>query len=332
LSFIRKYGPIALFFIAIFIVVEISFRFYVVGPLAFNPWRANSLNTLMRSEYVQLSEYPELFFELKPNMKGWFKGVKFATNSAGMVDREYEIEKPEDVFRVAVAGSSWTMASGVEPDQAWHAVLEQKLNGQPSDQKFDVLNFGVELYGLRESVGAVRHKAMAWDPDLIVVAVTTFTRMLLWEEPDVNQKLPDRAYPFFESFALRNLAGALGLSTENPADDRPRLQPDQTELLLSQLQRTLSELGEMSAANNVPVVIMFFGYVPLGPEIEHVIRQQASKLGITIIIANEIFPASQKERRKLQISYYDRHPNRAGHELIADFLGEALAQEGLLPE
>ena len=75
------------FVFGLFLAVEFSYRVYVAGPAALNPFRANSLNTIMRSEFVRLSEYPEIFFELKPDMEGWFRNVPFATNSAGMVGK-----------------------------------------------------------------------------------------------------------------------------------------------------------------------------------------------------------------------------------------------------
>jgi len=332
LSFIRKLVPIALLVVALFVVIEFSYRIYVVGPIALNPFRANSLNTLMRSEFVQLSEYPDVFFELKPDAEGWFKGVRFATNSAGMADQEYAFEKPEDVFRIAVVGSSWTMASGVEVDQSWHAVLERRLTGRDSHPGIEMLNFGVELYGLREIVGVVRHKALDWNPDLVLVAVTNFTTSLLWEESTDKQILPDRVYPFFESYSLRALANVAGLSKNARPDDRRRIGLDDVEARIGQLQRALRELGKMSAANEVPVAAVFLGYVPLGGVIEAAIMQQAAQSGITVVFANRIFPPAGKGRLKLQISPFDRHPNESGHELIAGYIGEGLAAERLLPD
>lgn len=331
MSFIRKLVPITLFVVALFVVIEFSYRFYVVGPIALNPFRANSLNTLMRSEFVQLSEYPDVFFELKPDAEGWFKGVRFATNSAGMADQEYAFEKPEDVFRIAVAGSSWTMGSGVETDQSWHAVLERRLTESDSHPRIEMLNFGVELYGLREIVGAIRHKALDWNPDLVIVAITSFTTSLLWEEPTDSQTLPDRVYPFFESYLLRALANVAGLPNNARPDDRRRIGSDEGRLRIHQLQRALRELGEMSAANEVPVAVVLLGYVSFGPKAEAAIMQQAAQSGVTVVFANSIFPPAGKARLKLQISPFDRHPNESGHELIAGYIGEALAAERLLP-
>ena len=327
LSFFRKVSPIALFLVAIFIVIEISYRFYVVGPIALNPWRANSLNTLMRSEYVRLSQYPDVYFELKEDAEGWFKGVWLSTNSAGLADKEYSRAKPEGVFRIAAVGSSWTMPSGVAQDEAWHAVAERELASETGKQ-VEFINFGVEFYGLRELVGTVRHKAMIWDPDLIVVAVTIFTSSILWEDATESQALPDRAYPAFQSYSIRALSNRFSWRIRGSADDRTRIDPGNAELRIAQLYRAMSELREATSA---PVVIMFLGYVPLADSIEQSLRDEAERLGITAIFGGDLFPESPEKRRQFQISSYDRHPNAAGHRLIADFLVDELQTRELLP-
>ena len=79
-------------------------------------------------------------------------------------------------------------------------------------------------------------------------------------------------------------------------------------------------------------VIVMLGFISLGEEIERTVSQQAAQLGMTIIFANNIFPPAGEERSNLQISPFDRHPNAAGHELIAEFVGEALTRRDILPD
>jgi hypothetical protein len=330
---IKKVAGIGMFALAIFVVIEISYRIYVVGPLALNPFKANSLNVLMRSEFVQLAEFPDVYYELKPDISSWFKGVRFTTNSAGLADREYSLDKPAGVFRVAVVGSSWTMPSGIEHQQAWHAAIEEQLNSQKNQTvKYEFINFGVEQYGLRELVGTARHKVMAWQPDLIVVAVTGFTTALLWEEPHSGQELPERAYPVFVSYVLRAAQKRLGLEPASSAAVRARFEPDDYAPRLAQIQRALTELNEISVENSVPVVVMFLGYSPFGKFYEIPLQEQGEQLTVELLFGNHLFMVAESERRALQISRYDRHPNSTAHSLIAGFLADALADQGLLPQ
>jgi hypothetical protein len=327
---LRKLLGFTFFLLAVFLMIEVSYRFYVMGLDGFNLRKVNSMNTLMRSEFVQLSDFPDVFFELKPNMKGLFKSKPFTTNSAGLADKEYALAKPQGVFRAAVVGSSWTMASGVEQQESWHALIEQQRAESEQAQSLEMINFGVELYGLGEIVGTVRHKVLDWQPDVVIVAITTYTASFVWEKAVVEPTLPPRAYPASNSFTLRSLGPKLGLSRNTAADDRKRLGPNELEPRLAQLQRALAELGHISQESGVPIAVVFLGFSPLRDNLEIPVSDQASGSGLTVIYANRLF-TDIPNRRSYQISAFDRHPNAAGHQLIADFLAVEMVDVGVLP-
>ena len=327
---IRRFLGFVFLLLLLFVVVEVSYRVYVTGPAALNPLKANSFNTLLRSEYVQLAAYPDVFFELKPNMQGWYKGVRFWTNSAGQADKEYSRSKPPDTFRIAVAGSSWTMPSGVSPDQAWHAVLEDNLSDASVRPRVEVINFGTELYGLREIVGTVRHKIPEWNPDLIITEITPFTVSILWEPATAEQVLPPRAYPVFVSYLWRALSAALNLPVDKPARDRPLIDSNDEGKGAEQLERAIRELGAQSEATGIPVVAVFLGFYTLGDQLEASLREFAKRSDVHIVFANRIFDTTEQSLR-YQINVFDRHPNVAAHELIADYVGNALRDQQLLP-
>jgi len=327
---IRRLLGSALLLLLVFVVVELSYRVYVTGPAALNPFKANSFNTLLRSEYVQLAAYPDVFFELKPNMQGWYKGVRFWTNSSGQADKEYSRAKPADTFRIAVVGSSWTMPSGVSPDQAWHAVLEDNLRDASMHPRVEIINFGTELYGLREIVGTVRHKVPEWNPDLIIAEITPFTVSIAWEVATPKQALPPRAYPVFVSYLLRAVGGALHLSADIPARDRPLIGNSNADIGAAQLERAFRELGAQSEATGIPVVAVFLGFYTLGDRLEALVREFAERFGVHVVFANRIFDAAEQSLQ-YQINVFDRHPNAAAHELIADYVGTALQEQNFLP-
>jgi hypothetical protein len=311
-------------------MVELSYRFYVIGPQAFDWRKVNSMTTLMRSQFVKLSEYPDIFFELKPNMDGWFKGKPFSTNSAGLADKEYQQRKPDKTFRVAVVGSSWTMPTGVEQSDAWHSIIEDEFNSAAQARPVELINFGVEMYGLREIVATMRHKVPAWQPDLVIVAITSYTTSFIWEEADANQVLPERSYPALQSYALSALGGLLGWSGGRPADDRRRFGADVFDQRLEQVQRAITELNDLSAATGIPVAVVFLGFSPMGSAYEEPIDAQVADTDLSLIYANRLF-MDMSDRTSYQVSRFDRHPNEAGHRLIAEFLADELTRKKLLP-
>ena len=67
-------------------------------------------------------------FELVPNKEGRFVGAMVRTNHWGMRDREYSLEPPAGVYRIALLGPSTAMGSGVEAHESFEALVEERLN------------------------------------------------------------------------------------------------------------------------------------------------------------------------------------------------------------
>lgn len=68
------------------------------------------------------------------------------TNAHGDVDIERTVDKPPQVFRIAVVGDSMTEAAQVDQDERFTTLLEQQLNAwldrQAPGRRVEVLNFG----------------------------------------------------------------------------------------------------------------------------------------------------------------------------------------------
>lgn len=97
--------------------------------------------------------------------------VEINTNSAGMRGtREYQLRKPEDVYRVLVLGDSFAFGFGVEDEEVVSAVLEDKLNQSAGKgQRFEVLNLSVSGFGQAEELLTYRHAGRQYDPDAVVL-------------------------------------------------------------------------------------------------------------------------------------------------------------------
>jgi lysophospholipase L1-like esterase len=97
-------------------------------------------------------------------------GTVIRTNSHGMREREIPIEKPASVVRIAALGDSYTFGFGVPGRRAYPRVLESLLNdGAQGEARFEVLNFGVGGYSTRDEAIVLRHRALAWKPDLVIL-------------------------------------------------------------------------------------------------------------------------------------------------------------------
>lgn len=118
------------------------------------------------------AEIEGLSYDLVPNAHGVYAGKVVEINSLGMRGPEVSRTKPPGTFRVAAIGDSLTFGYAVLGEEAWPAALERALNEDPSKlgaQKVEVLNLGVSGYNSRDEAIVLEQKALALDPDVIVV-------------------------------------------------------------------------------------------------------------------------------------------------------------------
>ena len=71
--------------------------------------------------------------DLMPSRDIAFKGARMTTNSFGMRDREYTLEKPEGTYRIVIHGASHTMGTGVEDLESFENVVEDRLNAEDAE-------------------------------------------------------------------------------------------------------------------------------------------------------------------------------------------------------
>jgi hypothetical protein len=115
---------------------------------------------------------------LRAGVEGWYRreGKNYVRiNSDGLRDREHTKSKPPGTLRIAVIGDSYAEALQVPMENAFWAVLEQKLRqcGKFSGQQIEVINFGVSGYGTAQELITLRTKVWDYSPDIILLAVCT---------------------------------------------------------------------------------------------------------------------------------------------------------------
>ncbi len=122
----------------------------------------------------------ELGSSLLAGASGWQRdeGEAFVEiNRFGMRDRDYEIDKPNQVLRVAVLGDSYTAAFHVPIEKSFLRVAEKRLQTCLSAaEKFDdiqFMNFGVNGYGTAQELLMFRHRVSQFDPDIVLLALLT---------------------------------------------------------------------------------------------------------------------------------------------------------------
>lgn len=315
-----------------FLVVEFSYRLYATGPVAFDVRRFNRMNQLLFTDFVKPSAYPEVYYELKPNIDDWFRGADFRTNSHGLADREHRLEKSPDTVRIVLVGSSWAMGTGVLPENNFPAVLERELNERYPDKQVEVINFGVEMYGLRELIGTLEHRAAEWQPDLVLMSVTAYTAFLKWEDPVPRKPLPEPTTPFLQSYSLRALDWVLGTGYyQYKIDERPLLEDSGPEVYRGQIARAIRELGDFSRRSGVPAYFMWLSFMDPG-KLEPLMEAECSSSGVKYLPGYESIRGEQNMLQDRTISRFDSHPNTYSHQLIGNWLQERLGSNPIFTD
>jgi hypothetical protein len=136
--------------------VEACLVLFNVGP---------QLNVVYGENY-RLSDNPVLRYELVPGSPDRAGRI----SSAGLRDREFDVPKPEGVFRIAVLGDSVAYAHHLYRDQTHPKQLEALLGAHapPEAPRFEVLNLGVQGYSALQAVESLRVKGLRFQPDLVI--------------------------------------------------------------------------------------------------------------------------------------------------------------------
>jgi len=318
-----------LFALAVLVATELTFRVYLYGPGALNPWRMNSYNQIHHSGLVQVAEVPAIGYELKPGVDAWYKGARFRTNSFGMRDAEYPQEKSATTFRIAVLGSSWDMGSGVPIEAIWHTQLEDMLNQRNDGWHYEVLNFGVEQYGVGEIVATLENKVPVFAPDLILTSMTHFTPTVLWQDPPKPYKVRPQRQPFFDLQMLRVTDYRLKLGLFPPDDGlSERADPRN---IPAQLQKAADHLEAYADRYNVPVAIVEMAYSDPWTRVKFDSPLHSKPRLKVLDLRPEVLGSGYKPEQ-LRVSLWDSHPNPLAHSLIAKAAYAALERNEMLPE
>lgn len=88
-------------------------------------------------------------------------------NSWGFREREFRLTKPDDVYRLAVIGDSFTFGQGIAEDDRFTNLLEKYLNKK--NKGYEVLNFGRPGAETIDHFAILRDVVLKTNPDFILL-------------------------------------------------------------------------------------------------------------------------------------------------------------------
>lgn len=124
-------------------------------------------------DIIQPSLHHGIIYELKPHLNGTFLGASLTTNSQGLRDVEYAIQKPEQTVRIVGLGDSSMFGWGVEMANTSLHLLEERLNQDSSGRRYEVMNFAVPGYNTAIQVEVFLKKCLNYSPDFVILHFNT---------------------------------------------------------------------------------------------------------------------------------------------------------------
>ena len=295
---------------------------------------------------VQPSYYPDVVYELRPNLVGTFRGRSLRTNSHGMRGVEVTREKPPGTFRIAGIGDSYMFGWGVGQGETYLEILEGQLNELSAEERrFEVLNFAVPGYNTAIEAALYERKVRYFEPDLLLIHFIGND----FEIPHLLQA--PRTLAPSQWYLVELVHGLFGRNPEEELDFIPR----NLELLEEKLQeqtreqyrymlgpkgfrRALKRIARLTDEDEIPVLLMMLG--DLSDERQLVLKAARTQ-GFRALNPAPFFgayleraglePTRQSWKRAFHIPE-DGHPTALAHQAYAEALLVELREMGIIGE
>jgi len=320
----KEIAVILIIFLFFSLILEQVVRFHLFVVDSFNYQKMKTMGSIGKTGSLQKSNIPEVNYELKPNLDTYYKMASLKTNTRGLRDKEYSLEKPMNTFRVAVIGGSFTFASGVEIDDAYHSLLEEELNEKSEGLNYEFINFGVPGYVVNNKIGSLKYKVFDYNPDLILFVLDR-SRFTGYKNIPKFVPKPTENY-FFKSYTLQLLM------TNELLDFRYRKKKSNTDKLnvknLNKLDAILQEIKNISENSHVPICIVVLDY--------EYWRYDLLSEGISTLVekndlcySNTLPYFKDTNAEDMAIFKIDYHPNEKAHKIFAESILEGLKEQFL---
>ncbi len=237
---------------------------------------------------------------------------------------DYAVEKPDDVFRIAVLGDSFAYGLYVDTDKNFAELLEEKFaHDIQCTKRIEILNFGVPAYDIEFATERYRLRAAKYTPD----AVLWFT------EAGDFQQVNDLFQPILRKHAAAAAPGVPFDFFNMPGDVLNTIWPlarEEARALMTpgeMLEREMAALKKFRADFNGSLILFSIPPAMQGNNVRKALIGFAQNATNTTVILDTVSPWDAS----YQVLPDDPHPNELGSRLIADALSHKLTQESLVP-
>jgi hypothetical protein len=286
------------------------------------------------------------------NPRGYFtagNAVRHTTNSLGFRGREFSATKDTNAFRIVFLGDSFTFGEGVKDEDVYPEQLASKLRKRVPRLRFEAYNFGVGGYNTEQSLFLLKHLALQFKPDAVVLGyvlndaepelftVDAASRSVQRRprESMIYEGLSDLVPPANAVFRLRLARLLWQVLSRQYATSRTvayynQLYRDDNPGWIA-TKRSLREFAEVCAKHRIDCyVVMFPLLFQLNDKypftsLSHAVQREIRSLDAVVPTIVDLFPPLKgRKEADLWVHPTDQHPNEVVHRLAADHLFEAI--------
>lgn len=314
----------------------------------------SSLERASIKSFIQPSENPQLYFELKPNLDIDFQGSSIVTDANGYrISKKPQAEMQEGAVRIAVLGDSTSFGWRVDYESSYPEKYSQQIEAD-TNVPIELRNYSVPGYNSKQELYLFLDKIIDYQPDLLILHYDHNDSEPTGFYQPPNYMLPEYGDNPLNSalikFTVRQLKTFQNRNTLNFDKDQHQYLagyivggPLYDEHLLA-----LQELAVKTQSLNIPsVVVLFFAFVKVDKNFEESphyvllhknLKVELEEMGFNVL---DLYPSYQAKMQAMGWSNLsnwwiskeeplDGHPNSAGHQFIADRLVEYTHQQATL--
>ncbi len=255
----------------------------------------------------------------KPNVSILFKEKPYTTNRWRMRDRDYELKPAENTIRMGFIGGSFVVGSGVSDEEVFDRVLEEKMNQDSNEFKYEFLNFSNSGYDLIQCIyhfEVQRHYEFELDYLVYVSHKVDIHKNIKSVLTGFNNGYT-MPYPFIDEIIRKS-----GVQKGMPEIQQIKMmEPFGIELI----EHSYAKFAELCKEYNIKPVWLYWPTIAPFSDQSDFLEELAKKHGFIIINLEHIFESYEQE--KLIVSLADRHPNGFAHRLVGENLAESFNKE-----
>jgi hypothetical protein len=260
---------------------------------------------------------------LKSSFEDIHKGTPLVTNSWGFRDKEYELPKPANTFRIGVFGGSYVVGAGTDRQDLFNQIVNVDFNKSPIARKtIEMINMATPGYHILHNLYMAEAKGLDKDLDIIAMVSHGLDYNRAFKTLSKIVKRGSIPYPFIADLLEKYQYEEMGhwRAAEKKYSGMGKELVESSYSYLADIckkegiipmyiiwPRSSDELINLTEIENITSKVKELGYLVLD------LRQ--ALIGFD---SGELYLAS-----------FDRHPNKLAHRLIAE---EIIRQLRVMPE